>query len=249
MGINIIRFLAVLGGFLIVSTWITPAALAVPVPTFEINVSDGTNTRDDIFNLTCDPAGCVPSSNRVDGSYDANWSFTLNPDPSITSNYTLTNLSSAKQTFILTITLPIVPIGPSLSISGSIGAGSVIDMNGDGATLATAGSNPIYSALIDSVVPVRTLLDAIQVFTTPQSQSGGFTPATFGPASFADTLAQSATSFIQIKDEFTLTAHDTTTVQQFFDVQPAGTVPEPATLALLGVAFAGIGWARRRELN
>jgi hypothetical protein len=33
------------------------------------------------------------------------------------------------------------------------------------------------------------------------------------------------------------------------DFPPPGTVPEPATLALFGMAFAGIGWARRRKLN
>jgi hypothetical protein len=183
----------------------------------------------------------------VPGSYDVSWSFVTIPDPSITGSFTLTNLSVNTQTFILTLTLPIAPIGPSLSITGAVTNGSVSALNSHPATLATdAANDPIYSALIDGT-SVHALLPAIQTFTTPSNPLGGFLPVTFGD-SFSDTVALSATSTMAIKDTFSLTGLDQTSLQQSFKVEPA-TVPEPATLALLSLAFAGLVLARRRKLK
>ena len=45
----------------------------------------------------------------------------VNPDPQITSTFTLTNISAVTQTFIMNVTLPIAAIGPTTVQGGYFG--------------------------------------------------------------------------------------------------------------------------------
>lgn len=212
----------------------------LPPPTIDVN-----GAALDVAALACSPGErgwtCGGEGLEGDGFRLDSWSFLLDPDPSISSSIVLTNLNSSTQTFILTVTLPIAPMGPALSITGSVGAGSLTDLNANGATLTDAGSS-IYAALIDGAT-VRTLLDPPQSFTAPANPLGA--PSTvpipmesFGP----EPLGQPANATIAMKLRFTLTGGDQVALPMTFDAQP---VPEPGTLALLGGGLALLAGRRR----
>jgi len=207
--------------------------VALAAPTIEINGTDVTSA------LCGSESVCRGTDYTVAGNYELNsWDFLLQPDPSITSSFTLTNLSSIKQTFFLTVTLPVVALGSPVSISGSVGTGTLTDVNGGGATLTDVGpSTSIYEALIDGS-SVQTLLDPPQTFSVISSPSGGpGSPVSIGPESFGPTfLAQSVNSSIGMRLGFTLTAGDSVYLPETFGVIAA--VPEPTSYAML---LAGLG--------
>jgi hypothetical protein len=196
--------------------------------------------------LLCEGTNFVGNGFRLDS-----WSFLLDPDPSISGSFSLTNLSGITQTFAVTASLFFGPaIGPSLSATGYVGAGTLNDTGGGGAQLTDAGGIALYTALIDNV-PVQTLLDAPQVYTSVPGPFGPGSPVTIPMASFGPTiLAQSANSLIGTAFEFTLTNGDQVSLPFGFTVTPAPNptpTPEPGSLVLLGGGLAGLAVYRRRS--
>jgi len=174
--------------------------------------------------------------------------FTFDPDPSITGFFSLTNISPTVMTFTLSATLSGLSLASPVSISGFVGAGTLTDLNGQGATLTDSGVS-IYTALIDGV-PVHTLLDPPQLYvSTPLASGGPGAPATIPFTSFGpSTLAQPLNSSITTAFQFRLTPGDQVSLPFAFTVEPVP-APEPGSLTLLGCGIAGLAVFRRRRLK
>lgn len=175
--------------------------------------------------------------------WDATWDWTGNADPFVTNNFTVTNTTSTTQTFIITSTIGVVPIGPASLTSGSFG-GSITDNNDDTATISTT-SNAIYTALIDGA-SYQTLHNS--PFSTTTSV-GGTSP--FGFVDFGlppnSQPGPAINSSIGIRMEFTLTPGDSASVTSRFEVEA---VPVPAAVWLFGSGLLGlIGVARRKKVS
>jgi hypothetical protein len=214
-----------------------PTAFASPIaPVIDINGTPldaaALNCVTTGVQVRCEGVNLIGSGFRLD-----NWDFVLDPDPTITSTFTLINISAITQPFSMSVTLPVAPIGPALSATGYVGAGTLTDLNGGGAQVTDLGGAALYTAAIDGL-PVRTLLNAPQVYTVVTGPLGPGDPVAIPMASFGPSiLAQSASFNMRITYAFTLTAGDQLALQGGFAIAPVQTpppVPEPASLVLLG---------------
>jgi hypothetical protein len=170
---------------------------------------------------------------NVDG-----WSLSMDSDPFVTNNFTITNTSGSTQTYVLGTTIGVSPTIPIGAMRGSIGF-SLTDNNGNGATLATSGAS-IYKGMIDGNV-ARTLWNSSTSFTAP---FGSTASSTYFGFPTREAAPESVDSNIGILITFSLTSGDSVAFTSNFDVVP---VPVPAAVWLFGSGLLGLFGASRRK--
>ena len=179
---------------------------------------------------------------QIDASYNQhgyamNVHFVIEPDPTITGNVSLTNLTTTTQNYSFSFILPVVtPFNPS-QLNGSVGVTMTSDSTAG--TVATVAPDALYTALID-LVPVHTLMNNPFSLSAPAFDSAVATEKFGIPSPIAGGAVNSS---IGITLKFSLTPGDQAGITSQFTANP--TVPEPASL--LGLALGGLVLARRRN--
>jgi hypothetical protein len=235
------------------------AAHAAPVVSVAVDTVVPDPNTPDHYGVSQESTGPAPDGSYLlsgigyGANFQCNWDVAVNPDPQITSTFTLKNLSGSTQTFIMTVTLPIATISPNTVQGGYFGdpvtGTQFTDTSGDSdVTLATVGLTPFYQAIVNAG-PFQTVSMGLGSFT--ENANGG--PGAFGnhfEAPWGTPIPNApfgaATGNIQIKWTFSLTAGDTVTSKGFFRVE----APEPGSVLLVGMglaALAGLAIARRRS--
>ncbi|MDX1649343.1 MAG: hypothetical protein R3263_05775, partial [Myxococcota bacterium] len=144
------------------------------------------------------------------------WSLTLDPDPTVSLAFGITNTGTTVQTFTFSTNLPVsVTFGPPSFIKGSISgsltdADGALESTGDRATLDAPSGGAIYTAFIDGT-PVRTLLPD-SANPPPYQVASALGSTAIGPADFgiptAESVSQATSSDIGLQIRFTLTPGD-----------------------------------------
>jgi hypothetical protein len=231
--------------------WLAGAASAVTMPGGAVvtwQVATGENPlgtapwTSGVTNNCTSPGGDVT---QCVGDYTwsgakLTWNLSTDPDPFVTNIITVQNNTAFTQTYVLLVTLPIAPAGPSTLIGGSIQGGLTSDASAG--TLSSSGTTAIYTAYIDGVA-VATLFDA-----PTSTSSGAFLSSSLGTADFGTPIPSAAgpaaTTDIAIQLKFTLTPGDLASFTSIFVVEP---IPEPTTIGLVSLGLAGLALAGRRR--
>jgi hypothetical protein len=167
----------------------------------------------------------------VPGQWSAMWNLTADPDPVLDGLFTFTNYSTLPGRFQVIVDMPGVNIPTATAMSGSI-AGTILDRNGDGATVSAPIGSAIYGAMIDGTT-VRKLLPEGASCWAPSHAANAF-----GPQTFTNEVGPPVTQGLAILHDFILTPGDSITIASSFVV-----TPEPAGVLLVAV---GLAWAFSR---
>lgn len=182
------------------------------------------------------------SSAGGDDRWAMTWDVTVDPDPFILSNTTITNSTGTTNTYVITLSAPIIPLINGSLTGGSV-AGSFTTPSLTGGALTTNGSNPLYMSIIDGV-------DYVPLYSGPLSFSRT-SPGSVGipDASFGDPIPSlpgpPILSSIGIRLEFVLAPGDQASFTSLFMV-----VPEPSSIALAGTGVlfvVGLIFKRRKR--
>ena len=217
------------------------AIIAPPPPNFQMMMQVGTGAP---YGLDATVTPVQDGDNwkyQIDGSYNQHGyqmtlHYVIDPDPTITGNVVITNLTASTQNYALTFNLPVVPrFNPSL-LNGSVGLTTTADSTA--ATVATVAPDPIYAALIDGVT-VRKLLDNPFSLSAPAFDSAVATDKFGIPAPIGGGAVNAS---IGINLRFSVTPGDQAGITSQFTANP---VPEPSSL--LTLAIGGLALVRRRK--
>ena len=232
----------------VASALVALAGAASAGPVFEISITGGEGGTYLFSGEATDPDGdgLFTRSGHADGSsFVGDWATGINPDPALQFNFTLKNLSSQTQSFVMTITMPIAPIGPGTRQGGFVGDITYTDTSGDrSVTVSPDGTDPFYSAMVNGVVshdisiPILNAQGFAGISGSLARQSWGepIPSAPFGPAAVN----------MRIRTAFTLTSQDTVDYAGLFVIKPGEAVPESGTLALVAVGLVALAALRLR---
>lgn len=212
------------------------------IPEIELTWNGGSSwlseyTEDDVMEMGGCKYGLNDTLTSDDGVFTAYWGLTFSPDPDVVAVWGIINLSDETQTFTYTATAPVDPPITTNTMYGGSMSGS-FSANGQGGTLSTAGSDPLYYGLIDSVGVLELYpatsswtIEEYESITIPAVSDGLPGPSLpYGPVS----------TDIGIQFKFTLTPGEAASFNGNFVV-----TPEPATICLLG--FGALCLIRKRR--
>ncbi|MEX2206247.1 MAG: PEP-CTERM sorting domain-containing protein [Myxococcota bacterium] len=232
------------------------AATASAGPIISVDITGGEGGIYDTYVLeaegTENPDGTFSLSGIGYGTtFQCDWALVVNPDPSITGTFNLTNLSATTQNFVLNVSLPIPGgLAAPTVMGGYIGDATngveYFDQNLDSdVTLASVGSTPIYQARLDNLTTVQgLLLGTFNAFGGP-GISGNISQLLWGtpiPSAPGPAVAGS----MQTRVTFSLSAGDRVALPVNFVVEPSP-VPEPASIVLIGLGVAALVGLRSRR--
>jgi len=234
----IAAFLVLLG----MASFASAAIIAPDAPAFSMLMQVGTGAPYSLDGATVTP---VQDGDKWKYQIDANYNqhgyamavhFVIEPDPTITGNVAITNLTAISQSYSLSFTLPVVPPFNPSQLNGSVGLTTTSDSTAG--TVATVAPNALYTALIDGS-SVHTLMNNPFSLSAPAFDSAVATDKFGIPSPIAGGAVNTS---IGINLRFSVTPGDQAGITSQFTANP---VPEPTVL--LGLAVGGLVLARRRK--
>src|SRR5882724_5506493 len=135
----IVLFFVLLG----MSSFASAAIIAPDAPAFSMMMQVGASAPYSLDGATVTPVQDGDKwKYQIDGSYNQhgyamNVHFVIEPDPTITGNVAITNLTTVTQPYTFTFTLPVVPPFNPSTLNGSVGLTTTSDSTaGTVATIA-----------------------------------------------------------------------------------------------------------------
>ena len=197
----------------------------------DLDVTFTPTTKGGVYQLNSPYVG-------TNGKIDS-WGSAYDIDPYVTNNFVVVNTTAFTQTYVFTVTSPIVPQLPTTTMIGSVGL--TITNTASASALLDDDGSPIYTALIDGL-PVAALFSPAYSLPCAGAFCSDTDSTDFGiPIPIA---GPGATTSIGVQIQFDLSPGDSAGVTSVFNINA---VPEPMTGALLAAGIMGLAIAGRRR--
>jgi len=236
------KYIALVLILLGVAQFARAAIIAPDAPAFTMMMQVGASAPYSLDGATVTPVQDGDKwKYQIDGTYNQhgyamNVHFVIEPDPTITGNVAITNVTASTQNYSFTFNLPVgVPFNPS-QLNGSVGVTATSDATAG--TVASVAPDAVYTALVDGS-SVHTLMNNPFSLSAAAFDSNVATDRFGIPAPIAGGAVNAS---IGISLHFSVTPGDQAGITSQFTANP---VPEPSSFAVL--ALGGLALIRRRK--